>query len=65
MIAGGEYLIVDVGQGGWAAQQVKLRNLNPANVTGILLTHFHSDHITELGEVCTMSWVRGRVRDLL
>ena len=57
VIAGGEYLIVDVGQGGFAAQQAKLRDMNPGDVTGILLTHFHSDHICELGETLTMSWV--------
>ena len=46
VIAGGEYLIVDVGQGSWASQNAKLRDMNPNGVTGIFLTHFHSDHIT-------------------
>ena len=26
----------------------------------MLLTHFHSDHIGDLGEAMTMSWTNGR-----
>jgi len=30
------------------------------NVKGVLLTHFHSDHIAELGELRLQTWVAGR-----
>ena len=29
-------------------------------LSGVLLTHFHSDHISALGEMHLASWVRGR-----
>lgn len=31
-----------------------------AQVKGVLLTHFHSDHIAELGELRLQTWVAGR-----
>ena len=55
VIAGSEYLVVDVGQGSFA----KISTIDPnfvQSISGILLTHFHSDHITQLGEYCTMTW---------
>jgi ribonuclease Z len=60
ILAGGEYLVVDVGQRSYNRQQTM--GLPVDKITGILLTHFHSDHICELGETLTMSWV-GSGRD--
>ena len=57
VMAGGEYLIIDVGQRSYNRQQTM--GLPIAKITGILLTHFHSDHICELGETLTMSWAAG------
>lgn len=58
VFAGGKYYMVDAGTGGWetlAAGSV------PANrLAGIFLTHFHSDHIGDLGEANLGSWVAGR-----
>jgi len=58
ILAGGEFLLVDAGPGSW--KQVDHANLPGARLTGILLTHFHSDHIGGLGEAITESWVFGR-----
>ena len=30
------------------------------NIAGVFLTHFHSDHIGELGEIRLQTWVAGR-----
>lgn len=63
VMAGGEYLVIDVGQGSYARQTTM--GLPVGQITGILLTHFHSDHITELGETCTMSWANSGRREPL
>jgi ribonuclease Z len=62
VIAGGVFLLVDVGPGSW--EQVDLANLPIAELGGVLLTHFHSDHIGDLGEAITQSWIAGRTRPL-
>lgn len=56
--AGGKIYIVDVGAGS-AASLGRLLVPIP-KVAGVLLTHFHSDHITELGELNLQSWAQGR-----
>lgn len=56
--AGGKIYVVDVGAGS-AASLGRLRVRMP-KVAGVLLTHFHSDHITELGELNLQSWAQGR-----
>ena len=49
--------VVDVGPGSWNHMgQWRV----PANLGAVLLTHFHSDHIGELGEWNLQSWVNGR-----
>lgn len=58
IIAGGEFLLVDVGSGSW--RKSVANNLPAQALSGILLTHFHSDHIGDLGEVLVQSWVAGR-----
>ena len=35
-----------------------------ARIGGVLLTHFHSDHIGDLGEINMLTWVDGRVLPL-
>ncbi|MFN8543793.1 MAG: MBL fold metallo-hydrolase [Candidatus Binatia bacterium] len=62
VVAGGELVLVDVGPGAW--ETVDLANLPTGDLSAILLTHFHSDHIGDLGEAVTQSWVAGRVRPL-
>src|SRR5262249_40520142 len=63
VIAGGELIIVDVGPGSW--ETVDLANLPTAGLSAILLTHFHSEHIGDLGEAGTQSWIPGRTSPLV
>jgi ribonuclease Z len=62
VIAGGELVLVDVGPGSW--ERVDLANLPTTALSAILLTHFHSDHIGDLGEATTQSWIAGRAKPL-
>jgi ribonuclease Z len=62
VVAGGELVLVDVGPGSWKVAD--LANLPTAGLSAILLTHFHSDHIGDLGEAITQSWIAGRAKPL-
>lgn len=62
IIAGGEFVLVDTGSGSW--RKVAVNNLPAQNLSAILLTHFHSDHIGDLGEALVQSWVAGRSHKL-
>lgn len=62
VIANKEFLLIDVGPGSW--RNVDLLNLPISKLSGILVTHFHSDHIGEIGEAVTQSWIAGRQRPL-
>lgn len=57
------FYMIDVGAG--AAAVVQRANLPMQRLQGVLLTHFHSDHIAELYEVNLQSWVRGRPEPLM
>jgi ribonuclease Z len=57
VFAAGKLWVVDVGPGSWNhVAQWRV----PPNLGAVLLTHFHSDHIGELGEWNLQSWVNGR-----
>jgi len=43
VVAGEEVILVDIGPGSW--RQVAVNKLPTRNVSAILLTHYHSDHI--------------------
>ncbi len=58
VIAGGVFVIVDAGPGSW--EVLDLANLPTGQLSAVLLTHFHSDHIGDLGEAITQSWIAGR-----
>src|SRR6516225_6768414 len=58
----GQFFLVDVGPS--SARNVGAFGLPVARLTGVLLTHFHSDHIGDLGEINTQSWMAGRARPL-
>jgi ribonuclease Z len=62
VIAGGTFVLVDVGPGSW--ERVDLANLPTGKLDAVLLTHFHSDHIGDLGEAITQSWIAGRAQPL-
>ncbi len=55
---GNRLFIVDAGLD--SARNLLLWRMPLQNVAGILVTHFHSDHIPELGELRLQTWVAGR-----
>ncbi|MDX2045072.1 MAG: MBL fold metallo-hydrolase [Acidobacteriota bacterium] len=62
VVAGGEVVLIDVGPGSW--RQVAVNRIPTAAVSAVLLTHFHSDHIGDLGEAVTQTWLAGRAKPL-
>jgi ribonuclease Z len=58
VMAGGKVVIIDAGPGSWA--KLAAMNVPAAKVDTVLLTHLHSDHIGDLGELATQSWLGGR-----
>ena len=63
LVAAGDRLyVVDVGIG--SVRNLMTWRVPFENVAGVLLTHFHSDHIPELGEIRLQTWVAGRTRHL-
>jgi ribonuclease Z len=57
VIAGKNFYVVDTGPG--SERKLELMRLNPGKVRGVLLTHFHSDHIGDLGELMLKRWSGG------
>jgi len=55
--AGNHLYIIDAGQG--SARNIGLMGFDIAKVEAILLTHFHSDHIADLGEMMLQRWAAG------
>ena len=62
VIAGGQVVLVDVGPGSW--ETLDLAGVPTGALSAVLLTHFHSDHIGDLGEAMTQSWIAGRAQPL-
>lgn len=63
VFAAGRFWIVDTGSGSW--NRLALLRVDGARIGAVLLTHFHSDHIGDLGEFNMNTWVMGRPRPLL
>lgn len=61
VIAGRHTFLVDVGEGG--PRKLALMGVQPGQVDGVLLTHFHSDHIGGLGELLLQRWGTGSHAD--
>ena len=57
IIAGGRHYIVDTGPG--SARNLMLWQLQGRELGAVFLTHFHSDHIGDLGEINTNAWLAG------
>ncbi len=53
--AGGQTFLVDCGRG--VQQRLTAAGTGAAGVTALLLTHLHSDHIADLGDVIITRWV--------
>lgn len=58
VFAGGRFWLVDTGPGSW--NTLGVLGIDGSRIGGVLLTHFHSDHIGELGEVNLQTWTAGR-----
>lgn len=58
VMAGGKFYLVDVGPE--SVENLMLWSLPLDRVGGVLLTHFHSDHIGDLGELNLQTWAPGR-----
>ena len=57
IIAGGRVVVIDAGPGSYA--KLAASGIPPARLDTVLLTHLHSDHIGDLGELATQSWLGG------
>ena len=62
VFAAGKFWIVDTGPGSW--NRLALMRVDGARIGAVLLTHFHSDHIGDLGEFNMNTWAMGRPEPL-
>ncbi|GAA5314830.1 MAG: MBL fold metallo-hydrolase [Candidatus Pelagadaptatus aseana] len=58
VIAGGKFYMVDTGNR--STNNLGLWAIPFSRTGGVFLTHFHSDHIGDLGEFNMMTWAQGR-----
>jgi ribonuclease Z len=58
VFAGGKFWVVDSGPE--SVENLVLWGIPLSQVGGVLLTHFHSDHIGDLGELQLQTWAGGR-----
>jgi len=56
------FYLIDSGAG--SSNNINRLALPTARLQGLLITHFHSDHIAEIYEVNLLSWVSGRAKPL-
>ncbi len=54
-VSGGAAILVDCGRG--AVMRLAAAGVLPAGLSALLLTHLHSDHLTDLNDVVTTHWV--------
>lgn len=62
VVAGGKLFVVDVGPE--SPENLALWRIPTPNIEAVFLTHFHSDHIGELGELNMQGWAQGRRQPL-
>ncbi|MFN8548620.1 MAG: MBL fold metallo-hydrolase [Candidatus Eisenbacteria bacterium] len=58
VFAGGKFWVVDTGPE--SVENLVLWGIPLAEIGGVLMTHFHSDHIGDLGELQLQTWAGGR-----
>ena len=59
----GQFLLFDAGD--YAQKRMEQFNLPSESLDAVFLTHFHNDHIADLGEVMQRSYILGREKDLV
>ena len=57
VVAGDQVFVVDIGEAG--NRNMTVMGFDQAALDGLLLTHFHSDHIDGLGPLMLYHWTRG------
>lgn len=57
IIAGKQIFVVDIGEGG--GRNINLMGLPLGQISGVFLTHFHSDHIDGMGPLMLTRWTAG------
>ena len=62
VFAGGKFYVVDSGPE--STENLVLWGIPLSSIGGVFLTHFHSDHIGDLGELHLQTWAGGR-KDVL
>lgn len=55
VIAGKQIFVVDIGEGG--GRNINMMGIPLGRINGLLLTHFHSDHIDGMGPLMMNRWV--------
>lgn len=58
VFANGKFWVVDTGPGSW--NRLALMRVDGKRIGAIMYTHFHSDHIADLGEFNLQTWGAGR-----
>lgn len=58
----GFFLLFDAGDG--AQRSMERLRLPVQEIDAVFLTHFHSDHVADVGEVISRSWILGRTTAL-
>jgi ribonuclease Z len=54
VVAGDQLLVFDTGPG--STRRLALTGLNLSSINALFLTHYHSDHISDLGELMLQHW---------
>ena len=57
VIAGKQIFVVDIGEGG--GRNINMMGIPTGKIAGVLLTHFHSDHMDGMGPLMMNRWVSG------
>lgn len=63
VFVGGQFLLFDTGD--YAQKRMEQFKLPIESLDAVFLTHFHNDHIADLGEVMQRSYILGRKKELV